>query len=117
MEASERVGRRLKLRALHVLETVVRTGSMAKAASQLNVTQPGVSKAISELERALGVRLLDVMCCERRRHDVTGLWRWQQSILRNIRRSNKCVPAVGTIGARATNQPDPAAIPAWHRKI
>jgi DNA-binding transcriptional LysR family regulator len=32
---------------------------MAKAASLLNVTQPAVSKAIGELERALGVRLLD----------------------------------------------------------
>jgi DNA-binding transcriptional LysR family regulator len=32
---------------------------MAKAASMLNVTQPAASKAIGELERTLGVRLLD----------------------------------------------------------
>lgn len=32
---------------------------MAKAAAHLNLTQPAVSKAISELERTLGVRLID----------------------------------------------------------
>src|SRR5260370_40780222 len=59
MDPSERVAQRLKLRGLQVLDAVVRSGSMAKAASLLNVTQPAVSKAISELERMLGVRLLD----------------------------------------------------------
>ncbi|HVG51891.1 MAG TPA: LysR family transcriptional regulator, partial [Xanthobacteraceae bacterium] len=32
---------------------------MARAAAQLNLTQPAVSKAMSELEHMLGVRLLD----------------------------------------------------------
>ena len=32
---------------------------MGKAASRLNVSQPAVSKAIAELEAALGVRLVD----------------------------------------------------------
>src|SRR5260370_7880343 len=59
MDPSERVAQRLKLRGLQVLDAIVRSGSMAKAASLLNVTQPAVSKAISELERMLGVRLLD----------------------------------------------------------
>jgi DNA-binding transcriptional LysR family regulator len=54
-----RIGRRLGLRDLHVFFTVVQRGSMAKAAQQLNVTQPAVSKAISDLEHTLGVRLLD----------------------------------------------------------
>jgi DNA-binding transcriptional LysR family regulator len=44
---------------LHVFFTVVQRGSMAKAAQQLNVTQPAVSKAIGDLEHTLGVRLLD----------------------------------------------------------
>src|SRR5262249_7949135 len=34
-------------------------GSMAKAAVHLNITQPGVSKAISTLERTVGVPLVD----------------------------------------------------------
>lgn len=53
------IGRRLKLRDLHVFSTVVRRGSMAKAAQQLGVSQPVVSEVIADLEHALGVRLLD----------------------------------------------------------
>jgi DNA-binding transcriptional LysR family regulator len=54
-----RIGRRLKLRDLHVLATVLRCGSMAKAAAQLGLTQPAISQSIADLEAALGVRLLD----------------------------------------------------------
>jgi len=53
------VGRRLKLRDLHVFFTVVQRGSMAKAAAHLGVSQPAVSELISGLEHTLGVRLLD----------------------------------------------------------
>jgi DNA-binding transcriptional LysR family regulator len=53
------IGRRLKLRDLHVFDTVVRRGSMAKAAANLNVSQSAVSEVIANLEHALGVRLLD----------------------------------------------------------
>ena len=55
----DRIGRRLKLRDLHVLAEVVRYGSMAKAASHLAMSQPAVSEAIASLERAVGIRLLD----------------------------------------------------------
>jgi DNA-binding transcriptional LysR family regulator len=54
-----RIGRRLRLRDLHVLLTLVQCGSMAKAAQRLAVSQPAVSKAIANLEQTLGVRLLD----------------------------------------------------------
>jgi len=54
-----RIGRRLRLRDLHVFFAVVQSGSMAKAAAQLRVKQPSVSKAIGDLEGALGVRLFD----------------------------------------------------------
>lgn len=54
-----RIGRRLRLRDLHVFFAVVKAGSMAKAAAQLKITQPSVSKAIGDLEAALGVRLFD----------------------------------------------------------
>jgi DNA-binding transcriptional LysR family regulator len=53
------IGRRLKLRDLHVFLMVVQCGSMAKAAKQLGVSQPSVSEFIADLEHALGVRLVD----------------------------------------------------------
>lgn len=54
-----RIGRRLKLRDLHILAAVVQWGSMAKAAGHLAMSQPAVSESIADLEAALGVRLLD----------------------------------------------------------
>jgi DNA-binding transcriptional LysR family regulator len=59
MQLNDRVGRRLKLHDLHVLMAVVASGSMSKAAALLSTTQPAVSRAIAELERSFGVRLLD----------------------------------------------------------
>lgn len=58
-QGMERIGRRLKLRDLRILMTVVECGTMGKAAARLAVSQPVVSKAIADLEHALGVRLLD----------------------------------------------------------
>jgi DNA-binding transcriptional LysR family regulator len=58
-EWESRLGRRLRVRDLYVLSTVVRCGSMAKAAHQLAMTQPAVSGAIANLEYVLRVRLLD----------------------------------------------------------
>lgn len=55
----DRVGRRLKLRDLHVLLAVAECRSMAKAALQLAITPPVVSKTISDLEQTLGVPLFD----------------------------------------------------------
>ena len=55
----QRVGRRLRFRDLEVFSAVVRCGSMAKAAAQLDVTQPSVSEIIASLESAFQVRLLD----------------------------------------------------------
>src|SRR6266852_2359405 len=54
-----RLGRRLKLRDLNVLMTVARCGSMGKAAAQLGVSQPAISRTIVDMEHTLGVRLLD----------------------------------------------------------
>jgi DNA-binding transcriptional LysR family regulator len=59
MDWSDRIGRRIKLRDLHILMAVADTGSMAKAATRLRISHPAVSKAISEIEGALGVRLFD----------------------------------------------------------
>src|ERR1700761_2924770 len=53
------LGRRLKLRDLHVFFVVAERGSMARAAAQLGVTAPTVSEVIADLEHALGVKLFD----------------------------------------------------------
>jgi DNA-binding transcriptional LysR family regulator len=59
MRWSDRIGRRINLRDMHILLAVARSGSMGKAATELAMSQPAVSKAISDLEHALGLRLLD----------------------------------------------------------
>jgi len=59
MQWSDRIGRRIKLRDMHILLTVARSGSMGKAATELAMSQPAVSKAISDLEHVLDVRLFD----------------------------------------------------------
>jgi DNA-binding transcriptional LysR family regulator len=56
---ADRIGRRIKLRDLHVLLAVAECGGMAKAAERLAITHPVVSKTVSDLERTLGVRLFD----------------------------------------------------------
>jgi len=59
MQWSDRIGRRLKLRDLHILLAVAKSGSMGKAATELAVSQPSVSKAIADVEHAIGLRLFD----------------------------------------------------------
>jgi DNA-binding transcriptional LysR family regulator len=59
MRLSEHIEHRVKLRDLHVLIAVVQAGSMSKAASLLNTGQSAISRSIAELERTIGVRLLE----------------------------------------------------------
>jgi DNA-binding transcriptional LysR family regulator len=59
MHWHDRIGRRIKLSDLHILLAVAQNGSMAKAAHQLAVSHPVVSRSISDLERSLGVQLLE----------------------------------------------------------
>jgi len=59
MQWSDRIGKRIKLRDLHVLQAVAHAGSMTKAAHQLAISVPVVSKAIADLEHTVGVPLLD----------------------------------------------------------
>lgn len=58
MALDDRLGRRIKLHNLRVLQETIATGSMARAARRLAMTQPAVSYAIKEMEQALGVALL-----------------------------------------------------------
>src|SRR6266436_3216443 len=57
--SEEHVGRRLRFRDLQVFFAVVQSGSMAKAASQLGLTQPAVSDIVAGLEHMFAVRLFD----------------------------------------------------------
>ena len=59
MKWTDRVGRRVKLRDLHIALAVAEAGSMTRAAEELAVSYPVVSKTISELELTLGVKLFD----------------------------------------------------------
>jgi DNA-binding transcriptional LysR family regulator len=56
---SDLVGHRLKLQHLKVVMAVAEWGSMQKAAKQLAISQPVVSKVIADIESVLGVRLFD----------------------------------------------------------
>jgi DNA-binding transcriptional LysR family regulator len=59
MQPADRIGRRLKLRDLQILDAAAKAGSMAQAALDLAITQPAVSYAIAEMEQVLGVPLLE----------------------------------------------------------
>jgi DNA-binding transcriptional LysR family regulator len=59
MRWNDRIGRRIKLSDLHILIAVAQSGSMAKAANELAISHPVISRSISDLEHALGVRLLE----------------------------------------------------------
>jgi DNA-binding transcriptional LysR family regulator len=59
MNWTERIGGRVKLRDLHIALAVADAGSMTKAAQELAVSYPVVSKTISGLEQTLGVKLFD----------------------------------------------------------
>jgi DNA-binding transcriptional LysR family regulator len=59
MQSNDRAGLRIKLHDLHVLMVVAQAGSMSKSAALLNTTQPAISRSIKELERTIGVRLLE----------------------------------------------------------
>src|SRR6202048_2297384 len=60
MQWDDRVGRRLRLKDLHTLQTVAAVGSMAKASESLALSQPAISKAISDMEQTLGAPLSDL---------------------------------------------------------
>ena len=59
MQRNDRIGRGLKLKDLHTFHAVVQRGSMSKAAADLALTPPAISKAIGDMEKLLGVSLLE----------------------------------------------------------
>lgn len=59
MDWADRIGRRIRLRDLHIVLAVAECGSMSKASARLAISHPVVSKTISDLEHSLGVQLFD----------------------------------------------------------
>jgi DNA-binding transcriptional LysR family regulator len=59
MQWADRIGRRLKPRDLHVFMSVAEHRNMAKAADNLAISRPVVSRTIAQLEHTLGVPLFD----------------------------------------------------------
>ena len=57
--AAIKKGRGMKLDQLETFSTVVRAGSISKAAEVLHLTQPAVSQQIRALEAEFGLRLLE----------------------------------------------------------
>ncbi len=59
MNSLDTIARRVTLRELRLLLAVARSGSILKAANEIGLTQPALSKCMAELEGTLGVRLFD----------------------------------------------------------
>lgn len=59
MKSVDSIVRRVTLRELRLLAVIARSGSILRAAQEVGLTQPAVSKALADLEEALGVRLFD----------------------------------------------------------
>ena len=59
LSSADQVARRITLRELRLFLAVAEAGSILKAANEIGLTQPALSKCISELESTLGVRLFD----------------------------------------------------------
>jgi DNA-binding transcriptional LysR family regulator len=59
MKWDDRIGRRLRLKDLHTLQTVAEAGSMAKASERLALSQPAISKAVQDMEQTFGIPLLN----------------------------------------------------------
>jgi DNA-binding transcriptional LysR family regulator len=92
--------RRIKLRELRILMTVAEAGGMGKAAAQLALSQPAVSKAIAEMEYTLGVCLLD-----RTRHGVEptlygrALLKWSAAVFDDLSQGAREIESLADPGA------------------
>jgi DNA-binding transcriptional LysR family regulator len=100
MGMGERIKRRLKLRNLETLLAVSQSGSMAKAAKVLSVSQPAVSKAIAELEDTLGVPMFDRTAKGVEATDYgRALVKWASVVFDDIRQGLKEVESLSDPGS------------------
>jgi DNA-binding transcriptional LysR family regulator len=100
LKRNERILQRLKLRDLRVLLAVAETGSMGKTAAELAMSQPAISKAISEIEHVVGVRVLN-----RSAHGVEptaygrALLKWTVSVFDDLRQAVKDIESLSDPGS------------------
>jgi DNA-binding transcriptional LysR family regulator len=59
MKSVDAIVRRVTLRELRLLAAIAHSGSILKAAQEVGLSQPALSKALADLEETLGVRLFD----------------------------------------------------------
>ena len=118
MDWTQRIGRRLKPRDLHVFMAVAEGGSMAKAADRLAISRPVVSRTIADLEHILGVPLMDrtVQGVELTPYGQT-LFRRGLAVFDELRQSVKEIefladPNAGELRIGATEVPAGGILPA-----
>jgi DNA-binding transcriptional LysR family regulator len=59
MKWTDSVARRIKLKDLQIVLAVARSRNMGRAAADLAISQPAISKAVGDLEQQLGFKLFD----------------------------------------------------------
>ena len=98
--------------------TVLRSGSMGKAAAQLAVSQPAISKAIADLEHTMGVRLLDrtAQGVEPTRYGE-ALLKWGSAVFDDLRQGVKEIefladPTTGEVRVGSTEVMTAGLVPA-----
>jgi DNA-binding transcriptional LysR family regulator len=97
---------------------VLRAGSMGKAAAQLAVSQPAISKAIADLEHTTGVRLLDrtAQGVEPTRYGE-ALLKWGNAVFDDLRQGVKEIefladPTTGEVRVGSTEVMTAGLVPA-----
>ncbi|HET7806008.1 MAG TPA: LysR family transcriptional regulator [Pseudolabrys sp.] len=117
MPLDQRLKRRLRLRDLDTLMAVAQSGSMAKAAGILSISQPAVSKSVSEMERTLGVKLFDRVATgvEPTRYGE-ALLKWSAAVFDDLRQGVKEIeflsdPTSGELRVGATEPMQGGFIP------
>ena len=89
---------KLKMRQIEALLQVSRFGSMTRAGQELDISQPAISRLLSDLEVALGFKLLE------RRSGRLVPTQETRSILPDIRRVIETMGQIEEAGANITNR-------------